>query len=149
MGQAVGSQNKATECRYKIAQCVSLKGKPFADGKYIKETILKSAEILFGDSPNKKIIVSRITAIPVSARSVERRITDLAENVTTKQIIGLKQAQVFCVALDENTDLDGLSRLGIIARYIENNQTYKELCCLLLLYDTTKAEDILNAFISY
>ena len=82
--QAVGSKNKATECSYKIAQCVALKGKPFTDGEYIKETFLKSAEILFGDLPNKEIIVSRITAIPVSARSVERRITDLAENVTTK-----------------------------------------------------------------
>ena len=114
-----------------------------------KKLFLKSAEILFGDLPNKEIIVSRITAIPVSARSVERRITDLAKNVTTKQIIGLKQAQAFSVALDESTDLDDLSRLGIIAQYIENNQTYEELCCLLLLYDTTKAEDILNAFISY
>ena len=149
LSQAVGSQNKATKCSNKIAQCVSLKGKPFTDGEYIKETFLKSAEILFGDLPNKEIIVSRITAIPVSARSVERRITDLAENVTIKQIIGLKQPQVFSVALDESTDLDDLSRLGIIARYIENNQIYEELCCLLLLYDTTKAADILNAFISY
>ena len=149
MSQAVGSKNKATECSYKIAQCDALKGKPFTDGEYIKETFLKSAEILFGDLPNKEIIVSRITAIPVSARSVERRITDLAENVTTKQIIGLKQAQVFSVALDESTDLNDLSRLGIIARYIENNQIYEELCCLLPLYDTTKAEDILNAFICY
>ena len=92
LSQAVGSKNKATECSYKIAQCVALKGKPFTDGEYIKETFLKSAEILFGDSLNKEIIVSRITAIPVFSRSVARRITDSAENVTTKQIIGLKQA---------------------------------------------------------
>ena len=148
LSQAVGSRNKATECSYKIAQCVALKGKSFTDGKYIKETFFKSAEILFGDLPNKEVIVSRITAIPVSVRSVERRITDLAENVTTKQIIGLKQVQVFSVALDESTDLNDLSRLCIIARYIENNQIYEELC-LLPLYDTSKAEDILNAFISY
>ena len=90
LSQGVGSKNKATECSYKIAQCVALKGKFFTDGEYIKETFLKSDEILFGDLPNKEIIVSLITAIPVSARSVERRITDLAENVTTKQITGLK-----------------------------------------------------------
>ena len=79
---------------------------------------------------------------------MERCITDLA-SVTTKQITGLKKAKVFSVALYESTDLNDLSRLGIIARYIENNQIYEELCCLLPLYDTTKAKDILNAFTSY
>ena len=57
---------------------------------------------------------------------MERRITDLAKSVTTKQITGLKKAKVFRVAFDESTDLHDLSRLGKIARYIENNQIYKE-----------------------
>ena len=45
---------------------------------------LSSAEILFNDLPNKEIILSQIREIPISARSVERRITDLAEHVTIK-----------------------------------------------------------------
>ena len=57
---------------------------------------------------------------------MERRITDLAKSVTTKQITGLKKAKVFSVALDESTDLNDLSLLGIIARYVENNQIYEE-----------------------
>jgi hypothetical protein len=149
LSKAVGMKIKATECSYKIAECIALKGKPFTDGEYIKETFLSSAEILFGDLPNKEIIFTRIREIPISARSVERRITDLAENVTTKQISGLKQSQVFSVALDESTDLNDLSRLALVARYPENNHIYEELCCLLPLHDTTKAEDILTAFISY
>ena len=73
----------------------------------------------------------------------------MAKNVTTKQISGLKQSQAFSVALDESTDLNDLSRLAVVARYHENNHIYEELCCLLSLHDTTKAEDILTAFISY
>jgi hypothetical protein len=61
-------KNKATECSYKIAQCVALKVKLFTDGKYIKETFLSSAEILFSDLPNKETILSRIGEIPASAR---------------------------------------------------------------------------------
>ena len=77
LSQAFGMKSKATECSYKIAQCVALKGKPFTDGEYIKETFLSSAEVLFRDLQNKDIILSRIREIPVSARSVERRISDL------------------------------------------------------------------------
>ena len=90
MRQAVGTMNKATECSYKIVECVALKGKPFTDGEYIKETFLSRAEIFFGDLQNNKVIFSRIREIPVSVRSIERRITDLVENITTKQTIALK-----------------------------------------------------------
>jgi hypothetical protein len=60
---------------------VGSKGKPFTDGEYIKETFLSSAEILFSDLPNKETILSRIREIPAPARSIERRITDMAENI--------------------------------------------------------------------
>lgn len=149
LSQAVGMKSKATECSYKIAQCVALNGKPFTDGEYIKEAFLSGAEVLFRDLKNKDIILSRIREIPVSARSVERRISDLAENVTTKQTTGLKQSLVFSVALDESTDVNDASRLAVVARYLENNHIYEELCCLLPLHDTTKAEDILCAFTGY
>ena len=73
----------------------------------------------------------------------------MAENIITKQTIGLRQSQVFSVVDDENTDLNDLSRLAIVARYHENNNIYEELCCLLSLHDSTKAEAIFTAFISY
>jgi hypothetical protein len=149
LSQAVGTKNKATECSYKIAQCVALKGKPFTDGEYIKEIFVSSAEILFSDLPNKESIMSRIKEIPVSARSIERRISDLAEHVTVRQTNGLTQSTVFSVAVDESTDVNDLSRLAVVTRYCENNRIYEELCCLLSLENTTKSEDILTEFISY
>ena len=60
------------------------KAKPLTDGKFVKETFLSSAEILFSDLPNKERILSRIREKPASPRSIERRITDMAENVTIK-----------------------------------------------------------------
>ena len=82
--QVIGTKYKATECSYKIAQCVASKAKPLTDGKFVKETFLSSAEILFSDLPNKERILSRIREKPASPRSIERRITDMAENVTIK-----------------------------------------------------------------
>jgi len=85
--QEIGTKYKATECSYKIAQCVASKAKPFTDGEFVKEIFLSSAEIL-SDLPNKETILSRIREIPPSPRSVERRICDMAENITVKQTTG-------------------------------------------------------------
>jgi hypothetical protein len=88
---------------------VASKGKPFTDGEFVKETFLSSAKILFSDLPNT---LSWIREIPASARSIERRITDMAENVTVKQTTGLQQAVVFSVALDESVDVNDVARLA-------------------------------------
>ena len=42
----------------------------------------------------------------VSARKIERRITDIAEDVNKQQTIALKTANVFSVALDESIDIN-------------------------------------------
>ena len=40
-------------CRYKIVHCVALKGKPFTDIEFIKETFSSSVDIIFNDMSNK------------------------------------------------------------------------------------------------
>ncbi|KAJ3584984.1 hypothetical protein NHX12_013707, partial [Muraenolepis orangiensis] len=57
--------------------------------------------------------------IPVSARTVGRRIEELAENVCAQQTAGLKDATVFSVALDESVDLNDIPRLAVMARYCD------------------------------
>ncbi|GFT52130.1 hypothetical protein TNCV_4505021 [Trichonephila clavipes] len=72
----------------------SAKGTPFTDGEYIKDTFLKSAEILFIDLPNLQTILSRIQEIPASA-----------ENVTAKQNSGLQESVALSIGLDESKDV--------------------------------------------
>lgn len=55
--------------------------KLFTDGEYIKEVFLSSLEVLVNDLPNKDTIVFRIKELPVSARTVERYISKMAENI--------------------------------------------------------------------
>ncbi|XP_026475737.1 general transcription factor II-I repeat domain-containing protein 2-like, partial [Ctenocephalides felis] len=144
-----GTKAKATECSFAIAHCIAAKGKPFTDGEYIKEFFIKSAEKLFSDLPNQQTILSRIQEIPASARTIERRITEMADNVTTKQNAGLQEAVSFSVAVDESTDVNDIARLAVFARYCDKDQVYEELCTLIPLSGTTKGEDILSSFISY
>jgi len=147
--QVIGTKYKATECSYKIAQCVASKAKPFTDGEFVKETFLSSAEILFSDLPNKETILTRIREIQASPRSIERPITDMTENVTVKQTNGLQQAVVFSVALDESIDVNDVARLAIVGRCCDNDRVYEELCCLISLGGTVKRVDIIPALVSY
>ena len=66
--------------------------KPFTDGVLVKEAFLNFAEMLFGDLPNKCTIISRIKDMHISPRTVERRITDMATDVTEQQTVALKRA---------------------------------------------------------
>ena len=52
----------------------------------------------------------------VSARTVERHISEMATDVSDQQTIASKDAIVFTVALDESVDINDIPRLEIIAR---------------------------------
>ncbi|GFU57797.1 uncharacterized protein TNCV_1281451 [Trichonephila clavipes] len=98
-------------------------------------TFLKSSEIL--------------REIPASVRTVERRITQMAENVNAKQNSLLQESVAFVVALDESKDVNDAVRLGVIARYCDKNRIYEELYCMIPLSDTAKGQDILFSFINH
>ena len=100
--KVISGTNRTTESSYKAADCIAQHGKPFTDGVFIKEAFLSCADIMFDDLPNKSTIVLRIQDIPISARTIERRITDIAKGVNKQQTIALKTANVFSVALDES-----------------------------------------------
>ncbi len=142
------AQNHATEASYRIAHCIAKHGKPFTDGEYIKEAFLSCSDTLFENLPNKETIKTRIKDIPTSARTVQRCIHEMAENVRTQQTPGLKDATVFSIALDESVDVNDIPRLAVMARYCDSS-VREELCCLKPMPDTTKGEDIAKVLIEH
>ena len=85
--------------------------------------------------------------MPVSARTVERRISEMASNVNEQQSVALNDAGVFSVVFDESVDINDIPRLAIIARY-SNTEICEELCCLKPTYDI-KAKDVVKTFIDH
>ena len=139
------SKSNETEASYKLALCIAKHGKPFTDGDFIKAAFLECSEVLFDGITNKHVIISRIKDMPVSARTVERRISEMADNVTQQQTVALTITPVFSFALDESVDINDIHRLAVFARY-SDTEVHEELCCLKPMYGTTKGEDILKAF---
>ncbi|XP_064110289.1 general transcription factor II-I repeat domain-containing protein 2A-like [Macrobrachium nipponense] len=139
------SKSNETEASYKLALCIAKHGKPFTDGDFIKAAFLECSEVLFDGITNKHVIISRIKDMPISARTVERRISEMADNVTQQQTVALTITPVFSVALDESVDINDIPHLAVFARY-SDTEVHEELCCLEPMYGTTKGEDILKAF---
>ena len=96
--KVICSMNRTIKGSYKIAEGIAKHGKPFIDELFVKEAFISCAEVLFDDSPNKCTLTSRIKDMPASPRTVERRITDMATDVTEQQTAALKAANVFSVA---------------------------------------------------
>ena len=142
----ISRANRTTESSYKAAECIAQHGKPFTDGVFIKEAFFSCADALFVDLPNKSTINSGIPNMPVSARTIERRITHIAKDVNKQQIIALITANVFSVALDESKDLNDNPCLAVVARYCRNGEVHEKLCCLKTLPGTVTGKDILDVF---
>ena len=145
----ISGANRTTKNSYKAAQCIAQHGKLFTDEVFIKEAFLNCADVLFDDLPNKSIIISRIQDIPVSARTIERRIIDIAKDVNKLQTIALKTANVFSVAVDESIDINDNPRLAVVAKYCCDGEVHEELCCLKPMYGTTAGKDKLDTFTNH
>ena len=63
--------------------------------------------------------------MPVSVRTIERRITDIAKYVNEQKIVVLKAANVFSVALDESIDIKDNLRVKVLARYCSDGDVYE------------------------
>ena len=96
--EMICSTNRTIKGSYKVAEGIAKHGKPFIDELFVKEAFISCAEVLFDDSPNKCTLISRIKDMPVSPRTVERRITDMATDVTEQHTAALNAANVFSVA---------------------------------------------------
>ena len=84
--------------------------------------------------------------MPVSARTIERRITDLAKDGNKQQTIALETANVFSVALDDSININDNPHLAIVAKYCCDGEVHEELCCLKPMYGTITGKDIFDTF---
>ena len=78
--------------------------------------------LVFGNEFAKKL-----SSIPLSNNTVERRISDISDNIL-KQIVKqllVSPFKLFSLQLDESTDVSSCSQLMVYIRYVHNSK-FKE-----------------------
>uniref|UniRef100_A0A8C3IDC5 Uncharacterized protein n=1 Tax=Chrysemys picta bellii TaxID=8478 RepID=A0A8C3IDC5_CHRPI len=120
-----------------ISEMIAKSSRPFTEGFFVKECLMKANEILCPD--RKKVF----EGISLSANTVACRITDLADNVQ-KQLIQMgKGFEAFSIVLDESTDVSDTAQCAVFIRGVDCNLNItEELLDLIPLKGTTTGRDI-------
>ena len=119
--------------------------KPFTDGEFIKECMIKVAAQLFTD---KADIQRAFKDIPLSARTLAWRADMLSSNIEDQLDEDIRKSEFVSLTLDESTDITGSAQLCIFIRYVfENSIMKEELLDLVSLTKTTTGQDISDALI--
>ena len=66
---------------------------------------------------------SKMKEIPLSNDTVERRISDMAEDTETQLTEKIKKSELFALQLEESTDIQNNSILLTYARYIDHEES--------------------------
>ena len=102
----------ATKASFMISHKIAKNCKPFLEGEFAKEFLVDSAALI---CPEKKEIFEKV---PLSRRTVSRRVEDIAENLQLQLKNGVGSFDFFSLALDESCDVRGTTQLLVFLRGI-------------------------------
>lgn len=124
---------------YVLAELIANNAKPYCEGDFIKECLVKAAEIV---CPEK---TKTFKEISLTRNTVADRIDGMAESLREKLRNKSMEYECFSIAIDESTDVTDIAQLAIFIRACDINlQITEELLELVPLHGTTTSEDIYN-----
>jgi hypothetical protein len=103
------SNDAAVHASFAISQIIAKKSKPFTDGEYVKECIMKAAEIL---CPEKQQLFKTIS---LSLNTVADCVNDLTGDIQCQ----LKEKCSYSIATDESTDVTDIAQLAVCIQVVE------------------------------
>jgi hypothetical protein len=105
----------AVQASFIISQTIAKKSKPFTDGEYIKECIMKAAEIL---CPKKQQLFKNIS---LSANTVAERVNDLAGDTQCQLKEKCKHFVAYSIAIDKSTDIKDIAELAVFVQGVNED----------------------------
>lgn len=136
-------RDNVIQTSYALSDLIAKKLKPHIEGEFVKECIVKAAELL---APDK---LQLFQSVSLSRRTVSDRITDLAQDIHKTLKDSARDFQFFSVACDETTDITNTAQLAIFVRGITAEfDTREELLSLEAMHGTTTGEDLFESLVS-
>ncbi|UYV61332.1 hypothetical protein LAZ67_1004422 [Cordylochernes scorpioides] len=97
----------AVHASYVLSEMIAKHSKPFTEGDFIKECLIKAAEIVCPGS------VKTFQAISLSRNTVVERVTDMARNLNDQIKEKSSCFEAFSIACDESADIGGVAQLSV------------------------------------
>uniref|UniRef100_A0A8C5R3N4 SPIN-DOC-like zinc-finger domain-containing protein n=1 Tax=Leptobrachium leishanense TaxID=445787 RepID=A0A8C5R3N4_9ANUR len=133
---SVPNEKAAVKASYVICEEIVRRKRAFSDGPFVKACAIKMARA-FGNEDMAKSFES----VSLSHQTVARRISVMDQYVNRKVQNVIKNCAYFSVALDENTDITGISQLIIFIRTVDDQFETSEELLKLKSFQGTRNED--------
>ena len=132
----------AVKASYLIAKEIAVASKPFSDGEFVKNCMLKAAEVV---CPEKRQAFANIS---LTRNTIADRISDLSANVDNQLKEKVASFVAFSIAIDESTDVTDIAQLAVFIRGVDASLTItEEFIKLVPMTGTTTGEDIFNSLV--
>lgn len=129
------------EASYEVALQIAKQKKPHT----IAETLVKPCALKMVERVLGKQNCKRLEGISLSNDTIKRRITEMADDISSQLISKLKTCLhgMFSIQLDESTDISNVSHLMVFVRWASNKNIEEAILFCSPLQTTTRAADIL------
>ena len=107
------SNKDSIRASFVISDMIAKSSRPFTEGLFIKECLVKASDIL---CPGKKKLFEGISLSP---NTVASRVTDLVANVEKQLVATAKDFESFLIALHESTDVPDTAQCAVFIRGID------------------------------
>lgn len=122
---------------YELSQMIAISGKSYTEGDFIKQCLIKTAEIVCPDK------ASLFKEISLTRNTVAERIDEMSEDLKTQLKAVSSSFEHFSIAIDETVDISGIAQLAIFIRACDKDfNISEELIELVPMHDTTTSQDI-------
>ena len=119
-----------TRASCKVAQIIAKSSRPFTDGDFVRECLQSICTEICPEN------ASLFSKVPLSRMTIQRRVEDLAKDVTEQLHDRLASCTYFSVALDESTDIIDTAQLLVYVRAVNGNfKVTQELAGLASLHE--------------
>jgi hypothetical protein len=123
---------------YVLSGMIAKSSRPFTEGSFIKDCLLRTADIL---CPDKKKLFEGISLTP---NTVSSRVTELANDTYYQLVSAAKNFHYYSVALDESTCRSDTAFCAVFIRGVDKYATVtEELLDLLPMKGTVTGRDVL------
>jgi len=126
---ALSADSNVLRASYLVSHRIAKTIKPFAIGEeLIPPACTDICSEVLGESAAEKI-----TQVPLSTRTVARRIEEYEEDIETQLLERIVKSPWFAIQCDESTDIENKAVLLVFARYLYEEDIDEDILCTLFL----------------